>query len=381
MSKIKSSFLLMKKMRAQAIVEFALVLPFLLLLIYGTIEVARLAFIFSSASNASRAAVRYGAASGENSEGTPYYEDCDGIRNIVNESAYIAKFDTINITYDRGVNPDGTQIPISGVDPSPSNNSCPVADINVRNGDRIIVQVSTSYQPILSIIPIEPLQIVSSSARTFLISIPILGSAVPTGFSAETSTPSKVPTKSFITSTPAFTAVLTATRLPTLNFTTVAGIATNIPPSTLTYTPSFTPPPTHTATITPTFISCSGFTSIGHGALVIKDNIMEMMINNNTNHVLSTLQIYVEWNHDTGHSQGSDHSLHLRQVTLDNQVWNDDVFAPSAYLQDFHPNIPMGESVIRFIFNQNYDLLDGTERIVISPGTPGCTSYSIDSSH
>ncbi len=378
---MKSSLFSQRRLQAQAIVEFALVLPFLLLLIYGTIEVARLAFIFSSASNASRAAARYGAASGENGKGVPYYKDCDGIRNVVNKSAYIAKFDDINITYDRGVNSDGAQVPITGIDPSPSSNSCPIGDINVRNGDRIIVQVSTFYEPIISVIPIKPLQIVSSSARTFLISIPIVGSAVPTGFLAETSTPSRIPTESLNTSTPIFTAAPTLTKLPTISFTTVAGVATNTHPATSTFTASVTPSPTHMPTVTPTFISCSGFTNVGHGALSIKDNIMEMAIHNHTDHVLSTTQIYVEWNHDTGHKQGSDHSLHLRQVTLDNQAWSGDVSAPSEYIQDFYPHIPVGESIIQFAFHQSYDQMDGTERIVISLGTPGCGNYPIDSSH
>jgi hypothetical protein len=369
-----------RRFRAQAMVEFVLALPLLLLLIYGTVEVARLAFIFSSASNASRAAARYGAASGENEEGIAYYRDCDGIREIVNESAFINEFSDINITYDRGVNSDGTQIPITGIDPSPSSDSCPIEDVDVRNGDRIIVQVSTSYEPIISIIPIDPLDIVSSSARTFIISIPILGSSVPMAFSAETSTPSRVPTEFISTNTPAIPSAPTSTRLPS-NITPDAGPAAthDSRPPTQTLPPSNTPLPTFTPSITPTFISCSGFTNVGHRPLLISGNIIEMTIINNTNHVLSTEQIYVEWNHDNGHQQGGDQTLHLRQTTLDNQTWDGDILAPSTYLKDFHPDIPAGESIIRFIFHQNYDVADGTERIVITLRTPGCVNYPIDS--
>lgn len=359
-------------------VEFMLALPLLLLLIYGTIEVARLAFIFTSASNASRAAARYGAASGENSEGIPHFQDCEGIREIVNQSAYIAEFEDINITYDRGVSPDGTQIPIAGVDPSPSNDSCPIEDIHVRNGDRIIVQVSTSYEPIISIIPVDPLDIVSSSARTFLIAIPIMGSALPTGFSAETSTPSRIPTGALNTNTATVTAVFTSTR-PASNITPSYGTATHTLSPTVSFTPSNTPLPTHTPSITPTFISCSGTSGVGHGPLLVFDNILEMAIINNTNHVLSTAQVYVEWNHDTGHLPGNDKSLHLKQVSLNDQIWNGDIVAPSIYMQDFYPLIPTGESVIRFTFHQNYTNRDGTERIIIYLRTPGCTNYIIDS--
>jgi hypothetical protein len=364
--------------QAQAMVEFMLALPLLLLLIYGTIEVARLAFIFSSASNASRAAARYGAASGENSDGIPFYQDCEGIRNIVEQSAFINEFNEINITYDRGVDPDGTQIPISGVDPSPNHDSCPIDGIDVRNGDRIIVQVSTTYEPIVAIVPIEPLDIVSSSARTFIISIPILGSSVPLSFSAETSTPSRVPTSDRNTNTPTKVVAPTATSLPS-NLTIVAGPPTNTLPPTITFTPSRTPLPSFTPSITPTFISCSGLTGVAHGPLIFEDNYMEMHIFNNTNHVLSTTEIYIEWNHDTGHAAVDDRTLRLRQVTLDSQGWDGDILSPSKYLQPYYPNIPTGESVIRFLFDKSYDVRDDTERIIIFLGTPGCTNYSIDS--
>ena len=178
-----------------------LALPVLLMLLYGIIEVGRLIFIFSSVANASRQAARYGSASGE-IDNVAFYQDCDGIRAVANQSAFIITFDKINITYDRGINPDGTPIPIEGIDPNPDVDSCPIEDYTVRNGDRIIVQVSTTYEPILTLLPLEPLEIVSASARSFLISIPIVGNALPTGFAAETSTPSPVPT------------VITATFLP-----------------------------------------------------------------------------------------------------------------------------------------------------------------------
>jgi hypothetical protein len=367
-----------QNIRGQAMVEFMVVLPLLLLLLYGTMEVARLAFIFSSASNASRSAARYGAGAGENVEGVPFYQDCEGIRDIVRQSAFINEFSEINITYDRGVDANGVQIPIGGVDPNPGQNSCPIEDGRVRNGDRIIIQVSTSYEPIVSVIPIDPLDIVSSSARTFIVSIPIMGSSVPLSFSAETSTPSPIPTQDRNTNTAVFTTVPTFTRLPA-NVTPIERTPTSNLPPTLTFTPSRTPLPTFTATITPTFISCSGVTGVGHGPLRIHENIMEMAIFNNTGHVLSTGQIYVEWNHDTGHASTEDRSLHLGLISLDNQQWQDDIFAPSKYVEGFYPFIPQGESVIRFIFHQTYNISDGTERIIITLGTPGCTNYPIDS--
>jgi len=337
--------------------------------------VARLIFIYTSVTNASRQAARYGSTAGAG-DGVPRYLDCQGIRDVADQSALIVTFDEINITYDRGTDAEGNQIPISGVNPSPDTNTCPLTDYNIRNGDRIIVEVSASYRPVVPVIPIDPIEIVSSSARTFLVSVPIVGSAVPTGFAAETSTPSRTasPTSAF---TPTFTLTLPSvatqatiivppqTRLPTLTFT----------PS----TPSQTPLPTFTATITPTAINCTGLTGVSHGPLGVNENYMEMSITNNTGHTLGTAQVYVEWNHDTGHQSDQDSTLHLIQASLANTSWQGNLYPPSTYIQGFNPPIPQGDSKIRFTFQQPYNNMDGTERILITITTPGCVNYPIDS--
>jgi len=386
-----------RKNRAQAMVEFMLVMPILLALLYGIIEVSRLVFIYSSVSNASRSAARYGAASGENDSGVPNFQDCDGIRETAGQSAFISEFDEINITYDRGVNADGEQIPIGDIDPSPNTDSCPIPVNDVRNGDRIIVQVSTAYEPILPILPLDPFEIVSASARTFLISIPILGSSVPTGFAAETSTPSNTPPPALITPLITSTSTLFAASTLSITYTPLNTIPpvifatdTRVPPNytppsplppTLTSTPTQTYTPTNTATVTPTQINCTGLTGVSHGPLVYDEETMEMEIINNSGHTLTTAQIYLEWNHDTGHQTGTDLTLHLRQASLDLISWDGNVHAPSVYLTDFHPTIPPGVSKIRFRFHQTYDNPDGTERILINISTPGCVNYPIDSSH
>jgi hypothetical protein len=366
-----------KKYRAQAIVEFMLALPVLLMLIYGVIEVGRLIFIFSSVANASRQAARYGSASGEIND-VAFYQDCEGIRAVANQSAFIITFDEINITYDRGINPDGTSIPIAGVDPNPAEDSCPI-EVPVRNGDRIIVQISTSYEPILTLLPIEPLEIVSASARSFLISIPIVGNALPTGFAAETTTPSPVPTVVTATRPPTIAPTFTATYIPTsINMPHVTPVDT-LPPA-ATFTPTNTALPTFTPTTTATAISCSGLTGVSHGPLILDDNMMRMSINNQTGHTLTAARIYLEWNHDTGHD-GADRGLRLRQIMFDRQVWDGDIQTPSAYIPAYYPNILQGESMIQFIFHQAYTVADGTERIIIDISNPGCVNYPVDSSH
>ncbi|MBI3151449.1 MAG: pilus assembly protein [Chloroflexi bacterium] len=389
------SFLFKKRRinRAQAMVEFMLALPLLVVLLYGIIEVSRLVFIFASVANASRQAARYGSAAGETGN-TFYYQDCEGIREVAEKSAIVTDFDEINITYDRGITSDGAQIQIPDIDPSPDVNTCPIEDNTIRNGDRIIVQVSTSYEPILPLLPIEPFTVVSASARTFLISVPIVGSSMPMEFAAESATPSVEPTltpSGF--ETPTATIVITPTSsIPgggritppsvpltqtQLALTNQAGISP-IPP-TLTFTPSRTPLPTNTPSITPTAISCTGLTGVFHGPLRIDDNIMEMRIDNRTGYVLSAAQVYVEWNHDTGHLSENDRTLRLQKILLGSQAWIGDIHAPSAYIPAFYPSIPPGESLIQFVFHQNYTLTDGTERIIITIGTPGCVNYPIDS--
>lgn len=359
-------------------VEFMLVLPVMIVLMYGIVEVSRLVFIFASVSNASRQAARYGAGSGEPNTGVAYFQDCDGIRDTANRSAILTEFNEINITYDRGVTEDGEQIPILDIDPSPDADTCPIGDNVIRNGDRIIVQVSASYEPILEIGNIEPLEIVSANARTFLISVPIFGSAFPTGFKAETATPSRVPTR-----TPDENATPTEppTSVPTSNLTFEAYLTqfprtpTNTLPPTLTFTPSATPTASQVPPPTATAILCTGDYNVGHGALEFEDNIMRMEIFNNTGHTLTAASVYVEWNHDTGGNP----SLRLQQILLAGQAWTGDLFSPSAFVPAYYPFIPTGASAIEFYFDQNYAFQDGTERIVVAIGNPGCVNYPVDS--
>lgn len=358
--------------RAQAMVEFMLALPVLLALLYGILEVSRLIFIFASVANASRQAARYGAGSGQPDGSFTYYQDCDGIRDTANRSAILTEFDDITITYDRGITKDGQQIPIPNINPDPDADTCPIGDGIIRNGDRIIVQVTVSYEPILPIVNIEPLEVVSANARTFLISVPIFGSAFPTGFKAETATPSKAVT---------FTPAPTRTPQPTINATYEAirtafpRTPTNTLPPTLTFTPSITPTRTSIPPATQTAIKCTGEFAIEHGPLVFDKNVMYMDLYNNTEHVLTTASIYVEWNHDTG----GDPSLRLGQIRFDEQTWAGSLFAPQAFISAFYPFIPTGPSRIEFFFDKTYAIQDGTERIIINIGNPGCTNYPVDS--
>src|SRR5512147_688149 len=96
------------KSRAQALVEFAIALPLLLLLLYGIIEIGRFLFMYSTVVTASRSAVRYAATTGlGNGTGNANevrYQDCDGIRDMAQRYGFVGKFNTIDISWDTGPN-------------------------------------------------------------------------------------------------------------------------------------------------------------------------------------------------------------------------------------------------------------------------------------
>jgi uncharacterized repeat protein (TIGR01451 family) len=170
--------------RAQAMTEFALTLTILLLVVYGLLETGRLLFIYASTVTAARQAVRYGSATGLNGSGTEYYQDCDGIRAAVHNVGFINTFDNsdIVIAYDRGVESDGSirQIDAGNPDPDCDND---ISSMEIQNGDRIRVQVSAQWQPIVPIVPLDPFTITAESSRTILSSISIQVTAPPSGWS------------------------------------------------------------------------------------------------------------------------------------------------------------------------------------------------------
>jgi large repetitive protein len=163
-----------KKTTAQAMVEFALALPVLLLVIYGLIEAGRLLFIYATVVTSARQAVRYGSATGANTSNIPFYKDCPGIIAAANNVAFINSFSSILVTYDGGLDASGNPIALSG---TPSCTSSPPNSI--QNGYRIKVSVSTQYSPIVPLVPFQAFTITSTSTRTLLASVAIGVTAPP----------------------------------------------------------------------------------------------------------------------------------------------------------------------------------------------------------
>ena len=156
-----------KKSRAQGLVEFALVLPLLLLVMFALIEFGRLLFIYSVVFTSSREAARYGSAAGNVGSYIPHYRHCDGMRAAAQRVGTLVGIEQGNIliNYDDG-------------DPAHPFGNCPANDYGpsaVRLGDRVVVRVSAQYQPLLPLLRLPSFPISSTSARTILKDVAIQG--------------------------------------------------------------------------------------------------------------------------------------------------------------------------------------------------------------
>lgn len=151
-------------------VEFALILPILLMLIYGLLEVGRLIFIYSTVVTANREAARYGSATGLNvTGGVARYRDCAGIRAAAQNVDFLDAFSDANIaiTYDRGPGTaDYATCPVGQTTGGPSD-----TQVNTPPLTRIKVQVTATFTPLAAIVPLNPITITSPNARTIIGSV------------------------------------------------------------------------------------------------------------------------------------------------------------------------------------------------------------------
>lgn len=173
---MRTDKLFARKKSAQAMVEFAIALPVLLLLLYGILEAGRLLFLYSTVVTASRQASRYGSATGEGNNGVPRYQDCDGIRAAANKVGYLGKFDTITLQYDQGVTNTNPPAPINQKTYcTGSTDSSLNTNILEGNRTRLVVTVTKRFYPIVpKLVPFIERDITASSARTILYSVPIV---------------------------------------------------------------------------------------------------------------------------------------------------------------------------------------------------------------
>jgi Flp pilus assembly protein TadG len=367
-----------QKSKAQAMVEFAIVLPILLMLLYGILEAGRLLFIYSSVVTASRQAVRYGSATGQGqvSSTVPRYQDCAGIRQAAQRVDYLNAFtdDDIVIKYDTGPGSTATEFCLGGVAMDTSFNP------GTNNSRRLLVTIDGDYLPIVPRIvgflersDSKSNPITAQSARTILVSVAIQVTAPPSTYtpSTPTWTPSPIVTPTF---TPSNTPTQTASLTPEVSNTpSLTPSVTLSPTVTLTRTPSLTP--SATSTRVP---SCNS----SHGNITLSGSTMTMTITNPNAFPLTVADLFVVWNHDKGHSVGNDKTLQLVSAQLlpnPTPFWTGSSAGPSATIDPPAPvTIPAnGTFTIVFTFNQEYDRPDGSEEILINLSNPGCEGYPI----
>ena len=377
--------------QAQAIVEFAIVLPVLMMLLVGILEVGRMIYTYAAVHNASREAVRYASAVGKDDNGKFKYNYCAGIEERARRSAYFVPL-TIVIEYYSGssttptdtCNDDG-----SGSDPA----------VSVSSGDRVKVTVTTTYSTLVKLIPISPRPVSSWSARTILGLVemePIPGSGGSGGSGSSTSVPTSVPT-GVTPGTPVPTDTPTETPTPTNTpeggvWYTLTPIPTDTPAATFTpsNTPTITPTPTSTFTPTPTFTPTATFTptptptavpgcgNITHGSLLTAGNSMAMTITN-PHEAVTILDVRVVWNSLSG-AKGS--ALALKGAYLDGvQFWSGTSTAGDTVIVPASPvTLPGNNATTSIIFTfdkQYHPNYLGTQQVSISLSTPGCEGIVI----
>ena len=206
-----------RRLRGQGLVEFALLLPVLLLIIIGTIEFGRILFIYTNINNAAREGTRYGMV---------HPKDQNGIINHVTDRLELVSPNDIfmNITYDRG--PGTAPIPVD----------------QAFSTDRVIVTLQYTIQPLTPLM--RPFMSTGMMLRaenrrtiqTVRTDVPsTLAAPAPPPYIAPTSTPTRggpTPTKTFTpapTETLPPTATQTPTPTPTFTPTPLPGIVIDRP--------------------------------------------------------------------------------------------------------------------------------------------------------
>lgn len=159
---------------AQGLVEFALTIPIFLVVVLGIIELSRFFLIYSSVYTASREAARYAVAIGDDASLT-HDLDCAGIKKVAVDEGFVA-----------GITADQVTVRIQEL---PSNLALSGATTTVcetftssgkktEMGDRILINISTTFQPIMGIIP--TMAVNASADRTIMKDIDIYGTPPPT---------------------------------------------------------------------------------------------------------------------------------------------------------------------------------------------------------
>lgn len=149
--------------KGQSLVEFALIVPALLIVIVSIIDFSRLMFTISSVSSASRDAARYGAAVGTNLDGVAHYQDCAGIRGTVERLSYFLEVDIV-IEFD--ADGPGGALPVEYCSPGMDSD----LTIDATLGSQIVVGATGDFSSLVltGLLNLPEIPVVSESRRTIL---------------------------------------------------------------------------------------------------------------------------------------------------------------------------------------------------------------------
>ncbi len=131
-----------RRRKGQGLVEFALVMPILLLLLMGVIDFGWMIFNYTQLYNGLREGLRYGSVASFDPN-KPQYYNCDGIRQSIKATAPMVGVQSNNITvaYDTGDNTVTV-----GTCPSGTNGFVKALDRDLQNGDRVVVTIDMNVK-------------------------------------------------------------------------------------------------------------------------------------------------------------------------------------------------------------------------------------------
>ncbi len=154
----------------QGLVEFALILPLLLLMMVGVIEFGRMLAIYNGVSNSAREAARWGSVVGVAPSGKHYYEDCAGMAAAANRTATLINLDSVEITYEKPApNPDLNSPQFTSI--GACINNVATTTEPMQNGYRVSITTKASFAPILPFVPIAARTFTFVAARTVFTTI------------------------------------------------------------------------------------------------------------------------------------------------------------------------------------------------------------------
>lgn len=181
-----------KRQSAQAMLEFALILPLLLFIILGIFAFGHFMFVYSVTASASREAARYGAAVGLSENNQLRFEDCQAIRAAAMRVGSFGGLTENNIKiyyYDETTSTPpadpiaNTAHQIARCQDGANNNLNTISYIGnntVGLGDRIEVRLFVNYVPLVPFVNLPSFPVNSSSVRTILRNVTV-GTAAPAG--------------------------------------------------------------------------------------------------------------------------------------------------------------------------------------------------------